>query len=387
MLAIAWRMLIGDRAKYFGIVFSLAFTTLLITQQAATLVAVLRSTTTFVDQIQGVDMWVTDLHSDYVDDVKAMDDIAVYRMRSVSGVAWAVPLYKGSISARLPDGRAESVQLIGVDDSTLIGAPGRMVSGSLADLRMADSVFVDEDGARNRLAYSASGATSSGARRPLRVGDTFELNDHRVVVAGIYRGEKTFASTPVVYTTYERVKTYVPSQRKLLSYVLVKLRPDADVARVKSQTREGLKLLARTSREFSNETLRWFILNTSVILNMGLSALMTFAIGGGIAGMTFYNFMLDSQRHFAVLRAIGAQDGTLIGMVALQALGVTLLGYGLGIGGIATFILLNVNSDINVRLTWPVVGAACAVVVLVGSTAGSLGLRRVLRLDPGVVFK
>ncbi|WP_063806916.1 ABC transporter permease [Burkholderia ubonensis] len=383
MFAIAWRMLTGDRAKYFAIVFSLGFTTLLITQQAATVVAVLRSTTTFVDQIQGIDMWVTDLRSEYVDDIKAMDDIAVYRMRSVSGVAWAVPLYKGSISARLPDGRAESVQLIGVDDSTLIGAPGQMVSGALADLRMADSVFVDEDGARNRLAYSTSG----GERRPLRIGDTFELNDHRVVVAGIYRGEKTFASTPVVYTTYERVKTYVPSQRKLLSYVLIKLRPHTDVALVKLQTREGLKLLARTAREFSNESLRWFILNTSVILNMGLSALLTFAIGGGIAGMTFYNFMLDSQRHFAVLRAIGAQDSTLVGMVTLQALGVTLLGYGLGIGGIATFILLNVISDINIRLTWPVVGASCAVIVLVASTAGSLGLRRVLRMDPGVVFK
>jgi putative ABC transport system permease protein len=96
VLSIAWKMLAGDRAKYFGIVFSLAFTTLLITQQGATLVAIFRSTTTFVDQIKGIDMWVTDPKSEYVDDIKAMDDIAVDRVRSVPGVAWAVPLYKGA---------------------------------------------------------------------------------------------------------------------------------------------------------------------------------------------------------------------------------------------------------------------------------------------------
>jgi putative ABC transport system permease protein len=376
-------MLVGDRAKYLGIVFSLAFTTLLVAQQGATMVAILRSTTTFVDQIDGIDMWVTDPKSQYVDDIKAMDDIAVYRVRSVPGVAWAVPLYKGSIRARLPDGRAESVQLIGLDDPTLIGAPSAMLSGSLPDLRMADGIFVDADAAHGRLAYPAAQA----GRRDLRLGDTLELNDHHAVVMGIFQGEKTFQSTPVVYTTYDRAKSFVPSERKLLSYVLVKLKPGADVAAVKAVVSKNLSLRARTKDEFSQESLRWFIGNTGVILNVGFSVLLTFAIGGGIAGMTFYNFMLDNQRHFAVLRAMGASGTLLVRMVLLQGFGVTLLGFGVGIGGVAAFILLNTNSDINIRLTWPLVGIVAGLVVLVGSTAGSLGLRRVLRIDPAIVFK
>lgn len=383
MLTIAWKMLAGDRAKYFAIILSLCFTTLLITQQGATLVAIFRSTTIFVDQINGIDMWVTDPKSEYVDDIKAMDDIVVARVRSVPGVSWAVPLYKGSIRARLPDGRAESVQLIGLDDSTLIGAPGTITAGSLPDLLVADSVFVDADSAHGRLAYP----DGSGGRRDLRVGDTLELNDHHAVVMGLFRGEKTFASTPVLYTTYDRAKAFVPSERKLLSYVLVKLKPDADIAEVKSVISQNLRLLARTKTEFSAESLRWYIVNTSVILNMGLSAVLAFAIGGGIAGMTFYNFMLDNQRHFAVLRAMGASPGLLVRMVMLQGLGVTLIGYGLGIGGVAAFTLLNTSSDITLRLTYPLVGAVAAIIVLVGTTAGSLGLRQVLRLDPGVVFK
>jgi len=198
MLGIAWKMLAEDRARYFGIVCSLAFTALLISQQGATMIAVLRTTTTFVDRIGGIDMWVTDPKSAYVDDVKAMDDIAVSRVRGVPGVAWAVPLYKGSIRARLPDGRSESVQLIGIDDATLIGGPTTMTTGSLTDLRMVDGILVDQDGATGRLAYP----DGAEGRRLLRAGDTLELNDNHAVVMGTFRGEKTFASTPVVYTTY-----------------------------------------------------------------------------------------------------------------------------------------------------------------------------------------
>jgi putative ABC transport system permease protein len=383
MFRVAWKMLAGDRARYFGIVFSLAFTSLLITQQGATMVAILESTTTFIDQISGIDMWVTEPKSEYVDDIKAMDDIAVYRVRSVPGVAWAVPLYKGSINVRLPDGQTQSVQLIGVDDSTLTGTPGALLAGSLQDLQLPDGIFVDSDGAHGRLAYP----TAEGGRRDLQIGDTLELNDHHAAVAGIFHGPKTFASTPVVYATYDRAKAFLPSERKYLSYILVKLQPGADITQVKSFVRKYLNLRARTKAEFSDESLRWFIGNTGVILNMGLSVMMTFAIGGGIAGMTFYNFMLDNQRHFAVLRAMGTSRWMLVRMVILQGFGVTLLGYGIGIGGVASFILLNANSDIDIRLTWWLAGIVAAIVVLVGSAAGSLGLRRVLHLDPAVVFK
>lgn len=383
MLSVAWTMLAGDRAKCLGIVLSLAFTTLLITQQGAMLQSILSSTTSFVDSIGGIDMWVTDPRSAYIDDIKAMTDTQVNRVRGVPGVAWAVPLYKGSIRARLPDGSSQNSQLIGLDDATLIGGPGDMVAGTLADLRVADGILVDADAAGGRLAYPLPG----GGTRPLRPGDTLELNDHHARVMGIYRGRKNFQSQPVIHTTYERAKAFVPSERKLLSYVLVKLKPGADSAAVSRDIARLTGLKGRTTREFSEESLRWFIANTGVLMNFGVSTLIAFIIGGGIAGMTFHNFMLDNQRHFAVLRAMGAGTGTLIAMVALQAAGVTLIGYGIGIGAVALFTFAMANSEITLTLTWPMIGASAAVVVLVGGVSGSFGLRRVLTLDPAVVFK
>ncbi|MGX9963837.1 ABC transporter permease [Roseomonas sp. F4] len=384
MLGLAWKMLIGDTAKYLGILFSLAFTTLLITQQGATLLGILSTTTSFVDNVGGVDLWVVDPRVQNVDDIKSLPDTQVNRVRGVPGVAWAVPLYKGSITARLPDGTSQTAQLIGLDDATLIAGPPSLVTGQMGDLRNADAILLDINSARGNLAQRGA----DGTTRPAAVGDTFELNDHRATVVGLFQAQQNFQSQPVIYTTYNRAKSFVPSQRKLLSYVLVRLKPDADVVTVQALIRQSTGLRAYTQQEFSDSSLAYFIQNTGVIMNVGLSAVMAFLIGGGIAGMTFYNFMLDSQRQFAVLRAMGTANRTLVGMVTLQAVGVTVLGFGLGIGAVSlliTYVLA--GSEISMRLTGPLLSVVGGIVVLVGAVAGTAGLVRVLRTDPAVVFK
>ncbi|MCQ4160998.1 ABC transporter permease [Roseomonas sp. GC11] len=384
MLRVSWKMLVGDTSKYLGILFSLAFTTLLITQQGATLLGILSSTTSFVDNIGGVDLWVVDPRVQNVDDIKALTDTQVDRVRSIPGVAWAVPLYKGTTKARMPDGTSENCQIIGLDDATLIGGPTVLLSGRLTDLRNADAVLIDDDAARGKLAQSGTG----GQLRPAGIGTTFELNDHRATVVGTYRGQRNFQSQPVIYTTYNRAKSILPNERKMLSYVLVRLQPGVEVTTVQALVRQSTGLRAYTSQEFSAASLSYFIQNTGVIMNVGLSAVMAFLIGGGIAGMTFYNFMLDNQRYFAVLRAMGTRDRTMIGMVTLQAVGVTIIGFGLGIGGVAVLLrFVMANSEISMTLSWPLLGAVGAIVVLVGAVAGTAGLLRVLRTDPAVVFK
>ena len=64
-----------------------------------------------------------------------MQDTELYRVRGVSGVEWAVPLYKGLMKARLDNGNFQTCIVLGLDDATLIGGPPEMVQGQLADLR------------------------------------------------------------------------------------------------------------------------------------------------------------------------------------------------------------------------------------------------------------
>src|ERR1043166_1306829 len=115
------------------------FASLLIIQQLSTLIGILTQTYSGITAVHA-DIWVMDPKVKSIDESKPMTDGQLGRVRSVEGVAWAVPLYKGSISARLENGDTVVATLYGLDDTTFIGGPAQMVQGSLADLRNSDSV-------------------------------------------------------------------------------------------------------------------------------------------------------------------------------------------------------------------------------------------------------
>src|SRR5712692_751267 len=191
MHLVALKMLIGDRAKYLGIIIGLTFASLLITQQGAIFVGLMTRTYGFITDTGLPDLWVMDPKVQFIDDIKPLQDTELYRVRGVEGVEWAVPLYKGLLKARLDNGNFQTCNVVGLDDATLVGGPPEMVEGTLADLRRAEGVIVDEVGARGKLAKVPEGPDGKpikGARPiPLRIGDTLELNDRRAVVVGLCR--------------------------------------------------------------------------------------------------------------------------------------------------------------------------------------------------------
>lgn len=98
---VALKMLFGDRVKYLGIVFGVSFAALLMAQQSAIFCGLMRNTTSQIRDIQGGDLWVMDRNVQFVDDTKPLSENALYRVRGVEGVHWAVRLYKGIARARL----------------------------------------------------------------------------------------------------------------------------------------------------------------------------------------------------------------------------------------------------------------------------------------------
>src|SRR5262245_22278302 len=151
---IAIKMLVGDKAKFYGIVLGLTFAALLITQQGSIFCGLMCRTAGQIYDITGADLWVMDANVRYIDDVKPMIENNLYRVRGVEGVRWAVPLYKGNARAKLNsigiDGKPreinEQVILLGLDDASLVGAPPpeRVIVGDLRRLRDPDSVIVDD---------------------------------------------------------------------------------------------------------------------------------------------------------------------------------------------------------------------------------------------------
>ncbi|NUN22474.1 MAG: FtsX-like permease family protein [Candidatus Jettenia caeni] len=380
---IALKMLVGNRAKYLGIIIGLTFASLLITQQAAIFLGLMTRTYSFLTDTSLPDIWVVDPKIQFVDDLKPLKETESLRVRSVEGVAWAVPMYKGLLKARLPNGTFQTCNFIGLDDETLIGGPPEMLQGRLADLRRSDAVIVDIVGAAGKLAT----VLPDGRRIPLKIGDTMELNDHRAVVVGICRVQRTFQSQPVVYTTFSRATIFAPRERKLMSFILVKAKPGQDFHELCQRIRRITGLAAYTREDFITLTVRYYMKYTGIPINFGITVVLGFIVGIAIAGQTFHNFTLDNLRYFGTLKAMGASDGMLLRMIMLQATMVGCIGYGLGVGAASALGFMSGSTELSFQLPWQLLLFSAIAVTLICVASAALSMLKVIRLEPAIVFK
>ena len=371
----------GDRLKYLGLVAGIAFTSLLITQQVSILVGFTRQTGAFIRDTGHADLWLMDPQVRFSHDTVPMRDTVVRLARGVDGVRWAVPLFEGYTRGMMPDGTRFTLILVGIDDATLLGGPPLMRQGELADLRRDRGVLVDAVSSPRKLLMK------QGGDRVLGVGDRFTINDKEVQIVGSYEGRRSFFWEPVVYTTYARAVALVPPERKLLSYVLIKLDPGADFATVRAALERRTGVTALTNEQFIERTADYINTETGILINFGMAVALGFLIGTLVAGQTFYNFTLDNLRHYGALKAMGATNGRLAGMVVLQALVVAALGYGIGVGlGTCSGKLME-TAGFAFSMPWYIPAFTAGAILTVSALAALLSLRRVFRLEPAVVFK
>src|SRR4029453_11431427 len=213
MTWIALRMLMGDRAKSFCLIFGVSFATLLMTQQVSIFMGILTRTASQVLDVRDAEIWVMDNKVRFIDEAPALPDTDLYRVRGVQGVEWAVRLYKGQVTTRLADGNFRAVVLFGLDDSTLVGAPQEMILGTLADLRGPDAVIVDKAG----YEYMWPG-------QPYELGRVFEITHPR----------------------YTSASLFVPPERNLMSFVLAKVEPGVPASVVCRRIHDQTGLMALT---------------------------------------------------------------------------------------------------------------------------------------------
>lgn len=381
MLLLSLKILIGDKAKFIGIVLGLSFASFIIVQQAAIFVGLMSRTFGFITDTPQPDIWVMDEKVQFIDDVKPMRDTQLYFVRGIDGVKWAVPFYKGLLKARLKNGNFQICNVIGIDEGTLIGGPPLMLEGNIVDLRKIDAIIVNQVGAEGKLSSNGKDGV------PLQIGETLEINDHRAQVVGICQSMRTFQSQPVVYTTYSRATHFAPYERKLLTFVLAKANPGVNPEALCQRISQLPGLTAYTGAQFKKLTIDYYMKNTGIPLNFGIAVLLGFIIGMAISGQTFYNFILDNLRYLATFKAMGTNNRLLTKMVLLQAVWVGFIGWGLGIGAAALFGFLARNSDLSFLLLWQLYGFSGVIMFSITGFSAWIGLYRVYRLDPAIVFK
>jgi putative ABC transport system permease protein len=377
VLWIAWKMLIGNRVKYLGIVFGVVFAALLIAQQSSIFCGLMLLTISQIRDTQGPDIWVMDKNVQYVDDIKPLSDTELFRVKGVPGVEWAVRFYKGIARARLEEGTYEQMILLGIDDATLVGAPQGVFMGSIADLRKPDAVIID-----------AVGYKRIWPGEPLRLGRVFEMNDRRAVIVGITVASKTFQSFPIIYTRYSQAVLFAPRERKVLSFVLADPSPGVPAEEVCRQIEAQTGLQALTRQQFTWKTIRYYLQKTGIPINFGITVFLGFLVGTAIAGQTFYLFTVENIRQFGALKAMGTSNWTILCMVLFQAIQVGIVGYGVGVGLAALFgVVTKGFSRLSFFMPWQVLAITGVAVFVIVLLASLLSIRKVLVVDPAIVFR
>src|SRR6516225_7355955 len=369
MNGVALRILLGDRAKYVGLIFGIAFSTMLMSNQTSIFVGLMLRTANQILDAREAAIWVMDPRVDYVDEIEPMTDTQLGRVRGVDGVDWAVPFFKGLTVAHTRDGILQQVILLGVDDSTLTGVTPRLVLGSVENLKQPDAMIIDRAGYQFMWPGEKPG-----------LGKVLELNDHRALIVGISDASAPFTTYPIVYTKYSSALNYIGRTRKQMSFVLVLAQ------RISAET--GLKAL--TWSDFALATIGYYLKRTGIPVNFGITVALGFIVGAAVVGQTFYIFVIENLRQFGALKAMGVANGTILRMVLLQAIVVASIGYAIGIGFCAGFFEITSRISINLRgfeLPWQVAaGTACAILVII-VIASFASIRKVMVVDPAIVFR
>lgn len=381
MLSIALKMLTGDRTKYFALIFGIAFATLLMSQQVSIFIGLMTRTAAQVLDIREADIWVMDPRVRYVDEVEPLPDAALGRVRSVSGVKWAAPLYKGLAVFRTRQGLVNQLSIVGVDDSSLIGAPSKWISGNLNSLRQPSSIVMDREGAQ--LIWPGKDPVSM-------IGSEGEINDKRVVLSGIVDSSATFITFPVAYLRYSEAMRVTPPQRNKMSFVLVRGKPGEDPKTLAKRITTYTGLKALTWDSFAWQSVKYYLTRTGIPVNFGITIALAIIVGAAITAQTLYLFVTENLKQFGALKAIGATNQQITAMVLTQSALVGALGYAFGIGASAAFFKFTSGVSPALEgfyLQWQVVAGTAFIVGLIILISSLASLTRVFNVDPAIVFR
>jgi len=374
VLRIGFKLLVNDRAKFSALLLGVTFAVFLMVQVTSMFAGILDRSSSTVTNI-GAAVWVMDPAVNTPVNSIPMPDYMLDAVRSMDGVEYAVGLYTGGGLVKLKDGAYQAVNIVGLDDQSLVGRP-RLEQGRIEDIYGENGFIVIRDSEYAKLG------------RP-GIGTEFELNDHRAVIVGVGRvAASTLFGVPTLYTLYSRAITYLPVSRFTQSYILVEPKSPADVARIKRQV-AALGYLALDADEFGQRTADFYKYQTGVGVNIMIMTLIAFIVGLSISGQTFYSFILENLEKFGALKAIGAKSDELVAMILFQASFTGLTGYGLGVGISSLLIMaakLRLPNYAAIVEFWNL-ALAFGMVLVIAGVSSYAGVRRVLKIEPFEIFR
>jgi putative ABC transport system permease protein len=373
MFTLAWRNLVHDKVRFAVTVTGIVFAVVLIVVELGLFLGFTTTTSSLIDR-SGADLWVTAPNVPYIEMGVPFSERRLAAVRATPGVARASKYIARFTPWKRPDGRQESVQVVGIDLQTGLGAPWNIVEGTLDDLRKPDAVFVDEI-YKDKLGVD-------------RIGQSVEIRGRKARVAGFTRGIRAFTVSPYVFTSFRNALDFADGRVDQTFYILVKAAPGVDLESLRESLASRVPDVdVVTNSAFSRMTRVYWMFTTGAGIAVLLAALLGLIVGVVVVAQTIYATTVDHIREYGTLKAMGSTNRYLYGVIVNQAVIAALIGYALGMV-VSTFVVRgSEQGGAAILLPGWLAGAMFGLTLAMCIGAAVVSINRITRLDPAMVFK
>lgn len=417
MVSLARKNLLEDLPRFFVAQVGIMFAVTLVTLQTGIFTGFVHSTGQLVHN-SNADIWVTSADWVQVELTTSIPLSTVLDARKVEGVEQAEPLIFSGALWRPPKGEITRARVIGFEPNGQLFTPINLKKGSLGALKTPYTVIVDQ--------------TDQESLNVSKIGDEVKVNALPARVVGFTQGNASIVSNAFMFTSLESANTYLTSglnsnvscklpqgsqelscittyslspetesppkppavpnklaASDLITYVLIQAKPGQNLQVLKQKLEAALpNTHAFTQKEFIHKNEIFWQQRTGVGFILGLGAVVGVIVGVIIVGQILYSSVSDHLKEFGTLKAMGASDWTVYGVIIEQALWMAVLGYipstalcyGIATWAFATGGILILITPISAIAVFGVTIAMC-----VGSAI--FAIQKVTRLDPAMVFK
>jgi putative ABC transport system permease protein len=171
--------------------------------------------------------------------------------------------------------------------------------------------------------------------------------------------------------------------------VLIRAKPGEDLQALKQKLEAALPTTrAFTRSELAKKTQNFWQQRTGIGFLLGLGAAVGVIVGVIIVAQILYSSVSDHLQEFGTLKAMGASDWVIYGVIIEQALWMSVLGYLPGIilcFGVGAWTFA--TQGILILITPVAAIAVFGITILMCVGSAIFAIQKVTKLDPAIVFK
>jgi putative ABC transport system permease protein len=371
-LTLAFRNLFHDRVRLAVTLIGILFSIVLVAVQLGLYLGARGMIISTIDHANG-DLWIMAYGTKNFEEAQPIRARERYVALANPDVERAVPLVTAFTDWRKPTGGSTLVVVIGADAEDGGLKPWNVVEGDVSGLGARDAVMVDK-----------TYLEELGIKG---MGDTAQVGAARVRVAGLTDGVRSFTVTPFVFTTLNRARQLAGMSSDDITYVLAKLRPGADVEKVRDELRAQLPdSEVLTTAEFRSRSLSHWLFATGAGVALLGGAILGLIVGTVIVAQTLYSSTKDHLAEFATLRALGSSKGYINKVILMQAGLSALIGYGLGMSIALAIVYLSEATALPIVMSPGLAALLLALTFAMCAVSALSAIGKVVRIDPVMVF-